>query len=147
MYQTLNRLKNSFVAGFTLINQKALIVLSGLFFVFSCSVRPITPTHVSSLDTNYKFKKLAAEKNEAESALVTVYQKALRRGLYSQCEYFPSDSVYSQVMSKRCGTGASLVKTFDRFVREPDASYLGIPMLSTDHGQSYRHLPDSCELF
>lgn len=102
----------------------------------------LQPAHVSSIDSKYKFQKINGAKKEPESASVTVYQKVLRPSLFSRCDYFPSDSVYSQNLAKRCGSISSLFKTFDRFLREPDAGALGLPMILTHHGVSFVNLPD-----
>jgi putative component of membrane protein insertase Oxa1/YidC/SpoIIIJ protein YidD len=102
-------------------------------------------TSASSIDSTYKFKKLSQTLIEAESASVGVYQRVLRPSLFSRCDYFPSDSVYSQNLAQRCGTLPSLFKTFDRFLREPDAGYLGLPVVTTDHGLSFIDLPQTCE--
>lgn len=108
----------------------------------------LPPAHVSSIDSIYKFQKLSRVKKESESATVSVYQKVLRPSLFSKCDYYPSDSVYSQNLAKRCGTVSSLFKTFDRFLREPDASYLGTPMILNNHGVSFVDLPsEDCEFF
>ena len=107
----------------------------------------LPPANVSSIDSTYKFKNLNRVKVEAESASVSVYQKVLRPSLFSRCDYYPSDSVYSQNLAKRCGTLPSLFKTFDRFLREPDAGQLGLPMVINNHGISFVDLPpESCEL-
>lgn len=107
----------------------------------------LPPAVVSSIDSNYKFQKLNQTKKESESATVSVYQKILRPSLFSRCDYYPSDSVFSQNVSRRCGAVSSLYKTFDRFLREPDAGYLGVPMIVTYHGVSFVDLPDEdCEL-
>lgn len=117
-----------------------------LFFVLAGCAN-ITPANVSSIDLTYKFKKINRVKVEAESASVGVYQKVLRPSLFSRCDYYPSDSVYSQNLAKRCGTLPSLFKTFDRFLREPDAGHLGLPMVINNHGISFVDLPpESCEL-
>lgn len=103
--------------------------------------------NVSSIDSTYKFQKNSAQAIESESATVSVYQKALRPSLFSRCDYYPSDSVYSQNLAKRCGTVPSLLKTFDRFLREPDAGHLGLPMVINNHGISFVDLPpENCEL-
>lgn len=117
-----------------------------LFFVLAGCAN-IKPANVSSIDSTYKFKKINRVKVEAESASVDVYQKVLRPSLFSRCDYYPSDSVYSQNLAKRCGTLPSLFKTFDRFLREPDAGHLGLPMVINNHGISFVDLPpESCEL-
>lgn len=112
----------------------------------SCASVP--PTNVSFIDSTYKFKKLnSAKAITAESSTVSAYQTVLRPSLFSRCDYYPSDSVYSQNLAKRCGTLPSLFKTFDRFLREPDASQLGLPMVVNNHGISFVDLPqESCEL-
>lgn len=115
-----------------------LITLSG------CAQLP--PDKVSFIDTSYKFVKLNNHSRESKSATVSLYQKALRPSLYSRCDFYPSDSVYAQVLAGRCGGGSSLFKTLDRFLREPDAGYLGLPMITTKHGISFVHLPENCEL-
>ncbi|MES2801259.1 MAG: membrane protein insertion efficiency factor YidD [Bdellovibrionota bacterium] len=102
--------------------------------------------NVSSIDSTYKLKKLSRVIKESESATVSVYQKILRPSLFSRCDYFPSDSVYSQNLAKRCGTVPSLFKTYDRFLREPDAGHLGLPMVINNHGISFVDLPpENCE--
>lgn len=107
----------------------------------------LQPANVSSIDSTYKFKKISRVTTESESATVSVYQKVLRPSLFSRCDYYPSDSVYSQNLAKRCGTIPSLFKTFDRFLREPDAGYLGLPMVNNNHGISFVDLPpENCEL-
>ena len=124
------------------IKRNSFLVLS--FALAGCVNLP--PASVSSIDSTYKFQKLSRVKKESESATVSVYQKVLRPSLFSRCDYFPSDSVYSQSLAKRCGTVPSLFKTFDRFLREPDAGYLGTPMILTNHGVSFVDLPNDCEL-
>lgn len=126
--------------------RKALVFALGLFLFSSCGHQIISLKQESSLDTHFKFKKIASAQNEAESSSVKVYQVILRPSLYSHCQYFPSDSVYSQILAKKCGTVASLFKTFDRFIRESDASYLGISMVETKYGRQFIELPISCEL-
>lgn len=107
----------------------------------------LQPANVSSIDSTYKFQKISRVSKESESATVSVYQKVLRPSLFSRCDYFPSDSAYSQNLAKRCGTIPSLFKTFDRFLREPDAGYLGLPMVNNNHGISFVDLPpENCEL-
>ncbi len=133
MYRLLKR--NSFLIFF--------IALAG---VTTPGCVNLPPASVSSIDSTYKFQKLSRVKKESESATVSVYQKVLRPSLFSRCDYFPSDSVYSQSLAKRCGTVPSLFKTFDRFLREPDAGYLGTPMILTNHGVSFVDLPNDCEL-
>ena len=127
---------------FLLLNRNSfyfVLILAG------CANLP--PAHVSSIDSTYKFNKINRVKLEAESASVGVYQKVLRPSLFSRCDYYPSDSVYSQNLSSRCGTLPSLFKTFDRFLREPDAGHLGLPMVINNHGISFIDLPpESCEL-
>lgn len=116
-----------------------------LFSIALAGCVNLPPASVSSIDSTYKFQKLSRVKKESESATVSVYQKVLRPSLFSRCDYFPSDSVYSQSLAKRCGTVPSLFKTFDRFLREPDAGYLGTPMILTNHGVSFVDLPNDCE--
>lgn len=119
------------------------------FFLLSIALAGcvnLPPAHVSSIDSTYKFQKLNRVKKESESATVSVYQKVLRPSLFSRCDYYPSDSVYSQSLARRCGTVPSLFKTFDRFLREPDAGYLGSPVILTNHGISFIDLPEDCEL-
>lgn len=107
----------------------------------------ITPAHVSSIDSTFKLKKINVVQIVSESATVSAYQKVLRPSLFSRCDYYPSDSAYSQNLAKRCGTLPSLFKTFDRFLREPDAGHLGLPMIVNNHGISFINLPpESCEL-
>jgi putative component of membrane protein insertase Oxa1/YidC/SpoIIIJ protein YidD len=107
----------------------------------------LPPANVSSIDSNYKFQKLNRVEKESESATVTVYQKILRPSLLSRCDYYPSDSVYSQNVARRCAAVSSLFKTLDRFLREPDAGYLGVPMVITNYGVSFVDLPnEDCEL-
>ena len=121
---------------------------NSLFFILTLvSCASVPPTNVSFIDSTYKFKKINNVKVQAESSTVSTYQKVLRPSLFSRCDYYPSDSVYSQNLAKRCGTLPSLFKTFDRFLREPDASQLGLPMVVNNHGISFVDLPpESCEL-
>lgn len=125
------------------LRKNNLVILS--FALAGCVNLP--PANVSSIDSTYKFQKLSRVKNESESASVSVYQEVLRPSLSSRCDYYPSDSVYSQSLAKRCGAVTSLFKTFDRFLREPDAGNLGLPMVITNHGVSFVDLPnEDCEL-
>lgn len=146
------RLKNSFV------------VLNFLFA--SCQqlpvelVKPYRSESVSSIDTSYRISRFTSEKIKsddhqskqyksnqyASSASVSVYQKLLRPSLYSRCQYMPSDSAYAQTLARNCGTTVSLLKTFDRFLREPDAGYFKLPVVSHQHGISFVDLPSNCEL-
>jgi len=124
----------------------------GLFFIFCVSLfscaTDLSPMTKSGIDADFKFKKiLATAKNDSESPSVSFYQRTLRSSLYTECEYFPSDSVYSQAMAKRCGTAASLFKTFSRFILESDAAYLGLPIRPTTAKYKFIDLPDSCEIF
>lgn len=128
---------------FLLLKRNNLIFFS--LVLAGCAQLP--PANLSSIDTTYKFQKINRVKVESESATVSVYQKVLRPSLFSRCDYYPSDSVYSQNLAKRCGTLPSLFKTFSRFLREPDAGQLGLPMVINNHGISFVDLPnETCEL-
>lgn len=131
---------------FLLLKRNSLFLSLAISFNLAGCVN-LQPANVSSIDSTYKLKKINRVIKESESATVSVYQKVLRPSLFSRCDYFPSDSVYSQNLAKRCGAVSSLFKTFDRFLREPDASYLGLPMVNNNHGISFVDLPpESCEL-
>lgn len=128
---------------FLLLRRNSLIFLS----LIGAGCTSLPPAQLSSIDTTYKFQKINRVKIESESATVSVYQKVLRPSLFSRCDYYPSDSVYSQSLAKRCGTLPSLFKTYSRFLREPDAGQLGLPMVINNHGISFVDLPqDTCEL-
>lgn len=131
----------------TIVSPRFLRTNSLFFIIALAGCANITPAHVSSIDSSFKFKKMNVVRTVSESATVSVYQKVLRPSLFSRCDYYPSDSAYSQNLAKRCGTLPSLFKTFDRFLREPDAGHLGLPMVTNNHGISFIDLPpESCEL-
>lgn len=128
-----------------------------LSFIFaSCQqlpaelAKPHRSESISSIDTSYIINKNTSKKSisnkYADSASVSVYQKILRPSLYSRCQYMPSDSAYAQTLARNCGTAVSLLKTFDRFLREPDAGYFKLPVVSHLHGLSFVDLPTNCEL-
>ena len=129
---------------------KSLSFKIGFFFIFilcaGCTTR-LSPTLQSGIDADFKFKKLNQSTQDTSSPTIAFYQQTLRSGLYSECEYFPSDSVYSQTMSKRCGSFVSLFKTFSRFILESDAAYLGLAIRPTEGKYKFIDLPESCEIF
>jgi putative component of membrane protein insertase Oxa1/YidC/SpoIIIJ protein YidD len=102
---------------------------------------------VSGIDADFKFKKLSSAQQDSTSETVGFYQNTLRSSLYSECDYFPSDSVYSQTLSKRCGSFAPLLKTFSRFILEPDSAYIGLGVRPTTGKYKFVDLPESCEIF
>ncbi len=129
--------------------------LSHLFlcflFMFSCAgfSPQLTSQMTSTLDSQYKLKQLAHSQKQknTKSPTVSLYQQILRPSLFSKCDYYPSDSQYSQILSQRCGTVSSLFKTFDRFLREPDASHFGLSMVTPLNETYFLHLPTDCEIF
>ncbi len=125
------------------------ICVQGLFTFFSCAQKPIVCRNVSSIDAIYQNHKLSSQnlKKMSKSASVTLYQSVLRPSLFSKCDYFPSDSVYAQNLAARCGSLSSLFKTYDRFIREPDAGYLGLPVVTMKHGLQFIDMPTSCNIF
>lgn len=132
-------------------NKKSLSLIKiSFFFIFLASTActtQLSPHVVSGIDADFKFKRLNSANVDSESPTVLFYQKVLRSGMYSECQYFPSDSVYSQTMSKRCGSFASLFKTFSRFILESDAAYLGLAIRPTQEKYRFIDLPESCEIF
>lgn len=120
-------------------------------FIYSCSSfsPQLISQMTSTLDSQYKLKQLAHSQKQknTKSPTVSLYQQILRPSLYSKCDYYPSDSQYSQILSQRCGTVSSLFKTFDRFLREPDASHFGLSMVTPLNETHFLHLPTDCEIF
>ena len=139
----------------TLFTKQTQRIVGFLFFcgTVGCQTRPLIERdkiknfQVSSIDAHFKLRRLQNEGKHSESTNIRVYQKLLRSSLYSQCDYFPSDSAYSQIIAKRCGSYAALFKTFDRFIREPDAGYLGLAMTANQNGTQFVNLPESCDVF
>lgn len=133
--------------------KKSLSFVISFFFIFSLVVfnlgcaTDLTSPIQSGIDADFKFKKLNRNNSGTESETIGFYQKTLRSASYSECEYFPSDSVYSQTMSKRCGSFASLLKTFSRFILESDAANLGVPIRPTQGKYRFIDLPETCEIF
>ncbi len=83
----------------------------------------------------------------APSASVNVYQSIVSQTLASECVYSPSDSAYSQIVSKKCGSVVSLMKTFDRFLRESDIAFVGSAMIPSKGEYKFLDIPEDCEYF
>ena len=121
-----------------------------LFFFGCSSFSPqLKSQTASTLDSQYKLKQLFQNRNQknTKSPTVSLYQQILRPSLYSKCDYYPSDSQYSQILSQKCGTIPSLFKTFNRFLREPDASHFGLSMVTPVNETYFLHLPSDCDVF
>ncbi|MNK84120.1 putative membrane protein insertion efficiency factor [compost metagenome] len=121
-------------------------LIAGLSFFSGCaSVYQASP-RVSAIDAHYQ---LASAKKQITSSApaspsVRFYQDVIRTGLGSHCTYFPSDSEYAIMISRRCGPIKTTIRSFERFSREFDAAYLGLPILSTSEGLHFKDIPDDC---
>ncbi len=100
---------------------------------------------VSGIDSQYRLKNTQLTSRNAASSTVNIYQSVVSRTLASECKYFPSDSAYSQIISKKCGSFHSLMKTFDRFLRESDVAFLGSAMIPTGHKYRFLDIPEDCD--
>ncbi|MGZ3774718.1 MAG: membrane protein insertion efficiency factor YidD [Pseudobdellovibrionaceae bacterium] len=121
-------------------------LFAGLFVFCGCAENTINNSSASSIDAQFQIKSLQSVKPEAvASSSVQFYQNVLRVGLGSHCHYFPSDSTYAILLSKRCGPLKTTLKSFERFSREFDAAYLGVPVMSSFEGPYFKDIPDGCD--
>lgn len=121
-------------------------LLAGLFVFGGCAGTPINNRSASSVDARFRMGKTEslAPKTPASSS-VRFYQTVIRVTLGSHCSYFPSDSAYAIWLSKRCGFFKTTLKSFERYSREFDAAYLGLPVMTSSEGQYFKDIPDECK--
>ena len=122
-------------------------LIAGLYFFLGCASPSLQPKSMSAIDARYQLKN-SAEKNPVKtggSPGVSFYQNVLSSTLGSHCSYFPSDSRYAMMISKRCGPVMTMFKSFERYSREFDAAHLGLPIVNVDRDNHFKDIPNECE--
>lgn len=121
-------------------------LLAGLFVFWGCAGNTISNRSASAVDARFRMAKGDAQASRTPpSSSVRFYQNVLRVTLGSHCTYFPSDSAYAIWLSKRCGIFKTTLKSFERYSREFDAAYLGLPVMNSSDGQYFKDIPDECD--
>jgi hypothetical protein len=110
-------------------------------------------SRLSSIDAGYEFSRLqqttvfGATKSSTKSPGVSFYQRVLSKTLGSRCSLYPSDSVYAQINTQRCGSAFSTLRSMSRFYFEPDAPTMGTPVIERDQRILFKDLPNDCRFF
>lgn len=128
-------------------------VLSFFLLALSGCASALSPTRESGIDAKYEWSRTLGERglsgaragNDAPgSPAVRFYQRALSDLLGSDCKYYPSDSAHAQMMFRQCGPGVSVAHAMARFFDEPNAPYLGYPVVPMGDVQYFKRLKASC---
>jgi len=125
-------------------------MMLALFNSAGCSQVPLKTPIRSGIDTRFKIQKLNDFSQGTTSSGVSFYQTVLSQTLGSHCKMMPSDSRYSQMLTKRCGSVESIYRSMARFYFEPSAGELGTTITRARTGETneiyFEDLPDSCLL-
>jgi putative component of membrane protein insertase Oxa1/YidC/SpoIIIJ protein YidD len=122
-------------------------LIAGLYFFLGCASPNLQSKPVSSIDARFQLHN-ATDKVPVKSGgspSVSFYQNVLSSTLGSHCSYYPSDSRYAMMISKRCGPVLTMFKSFERYSREFDASHLGLPLVQVDGDNHFKDIPNECE--
>lgn len=121
--------------------------ITGLSFFVGCASPSLSPQLVSSIDSRYQLHQSQNQSAPSSSSpSVVFYQSVLRTTLGSHCQYFPSDSAYAAMISKRCNPAVTMLKSFERYSREFDAAHLGLPVVNLDGNNHFKDIPHECTL-
>lgn len=122
-------------------------LITGLCFFMGCVSPSISSVPASSIDSRYQLQQTQHKiASTSGSPSVVFYQSVLRTTLGSHCQYFPSDSAYTSMISKRCPPAITMLKSFERYSREFDAAYLGLPIINVDGSNHFKDIPYECTL-
>lgn len=144
----------------TLMNLLKAWQFAGLFlFLGACATSDpyssgvLSTGVLSTIDAQFKLQRVQKSSDRAQSPKdpdspkspgVSFYQNVLRSTLNSECAYFPSDSAFAQILAKRCSPVKTMLKSFARFSLEPDAAYLGRPIVRLEEKIHFEDIPNGC---
>jgi hypothetical protein len=101
----------------------------------------------SLIDSQFKLSRQTQNKKQmARQEVDILYKQMFSRSMYSNCRWFPSDSEYMRIMSRRCGSAKGLIKGYARFTTEFEAFRLSEGSVN-DHGRlRFVQFGDDCDL-
>ena len=122
---------------------------TNLFIVF-LTLYHCSTFSISSIDAKFKLQKLRTKYKSSlvnGSEGVRFYQKVLSQTLSSHCELFPNDSLKTQLDFKRCSPLYAIYSAMERFIKEPDAAQVGLPVVQIKNKNYFFDLPYHCKFW
>ena len=127
--------------------KKAALIGSGFFFIVSCQTYPdLQNKQLSLVDSTYRLNRLDSSMQKSESTSILLYRNVVASTLATNCKWFPSDSVYTQVSQNKCGVVRGTLIGFARFMTEEDAAQMGFSIVNNKNHLTFMSLPDDCAL-
>jgi putative component of membrane protein insertase Oxa1/YidC/SpoIIIJ protein YidD len=124
------------------------LILAVIILLGSGCARLLPRSKIASgIDAKFKFQKIRRGADQVSSPGIGFYQKVLRQTMASHCDFYPSDSVYAQTLFRKCGGVNAIFKGMSRFMREPDAAALGLPVIKQGNQILFEDLPGGCRWF
>lgn len=94
----------------------------------SCATAPTLRVE-SSIDATHRWSRVQQSRaTRPADAGVAFYRAALSRTLGSRCTWYPSDSELAQWRFRRCDPVPTIYASMARWLAEPDAAYVGMPV-------------------
>lgn len=98
----------------------------------------------SPLDVQYKVGAIYT-KSLQENAASFIYRGIFKRITASRCNWFPSDSAYVLLASKRCNPIVGTISGVGRFMTEVDAPLFKYPLLQINNHLAFVDFGVVCE--
>jgi putative component of membrane protein insertase Oxa1/YidC/SpoIIIJ protein YidD len=104
----------------------------------------------SGLDARFELKRAQMAMSTSDSVAssgVRFYQKVLSKTLATSCDFYPNDSLKTQLDFKRCSSFYAILSAMERFIKEADAAFLGYEVLQFEKKNYFYDLALGCDFF
>lgn len=106
------------------------------------------PSYGASLiDAQFKLTRATWGAATHRQEVGVLYKNLLARSISSRCRWFPSDSQYMNIVSRKCGSARGTLFAFARFMTEADAFRLGDGAVNDHNHTRFVDFKDDCEFF
>ena len=126
---------------YVLISIQCAVVLGLSFLCFG--------TRASLIDAKFKLSKKSSVSrlDQPVNEIGILYKDFLAKSMYSRCRWFPSDSQYLAMISKKCGNTQATLLAFSRFMTEHDADKISEGIINDDGHLRFVDFKNTCDVF
>lgn len=100
----------------------------------------------SRIDAQFKVGKLKGSLSSKQEVSF-LYKNVLARSMASRCRWYPSDSQYMNIVSRKCGSLRGTLFAFSRFMTEADAYRISSGSVIENQQLHFVDFPSDCDAF